>query len=196
MAKLINRDAECVYDFVMENFTGVTEKDIVVLGRSLGSGPCIHLGVVRNPAYLIVCSPFRSIKAVVKEKVSVLAGLFDEEFDNINKIKQIRQPILFVHGAKDSFIDPKHSYALCKECPSQTKKVIIRENMTHNSFDFYRDWAVPIGSFLYAISKNAQQKQGRRSFSSLDAEAGDPWHMDKIFYQDIDFDRYFRRKRI
>lgn len=89
MNSLINEDAECVYDFVLENFAGITEKDIVVIGRSLGSGPCIHLGVVRKPSQLIVCSPFRSIKAVVYEKFSVLSALFDEEFDNITKIKSI-----------------------------------------------------------------------------------------------------------
>jgi abhydrolase domain-containing protein 17 len=89
MARQIIEDAECVYDFVLENITDVVERDIVVLGRSLGSGPCIHLGAVRNPSTLILCSPFRSIKAVVKEKFAMLSALFDTEFDNITKIKEI-----------------------------------------------------------------------------------------------------------
>ena len=100
---------------------------------------------------------------------------------------------MFLHGAKDTFVDVGHSHDLLKECPSAHKRVVIRENMTHNQFDFYRDWAVPIGSFMFNLAKI---KNGRRRVSSVEPEAGDPWILDEVFQQDIDFDRYFRRKRI
>ena len=74
----IKEDADCVYDFVLNTFTGIQESDILVVGRSMGSGPSIHLASTRNPGGLICISAYTSIKNVVSDNVGFLSFLVAE----------------------------------------------------------------------------------------------------------------------
>ena len=68
-------DAELVYNFV-QDVARISEKDIIVMGRSLGSGPATHLAAKYDPASLILVCPYTSIKSVASGKVgSLLSGL-------------------------------------------------------------------------------------------------------------------------
>lgn len=53
----------------------ITENDIFLLGRSMGSGPCIYLGANRKPGAIILMSSFRNIKTVVYENFYFLSTL-------------------------------------------------------------------------------------------------------------------------
>lgn len=57
----ILKDAETVYDFLTDHLK-IPESCIHVFGRSLGTGPTIHLGGVRNPGSIILMSAYLSIK--------------------------------------------------------------------------------------------------------------------------------------
>ena len=60
--KILN-DAELVYNFVLD-VSKTPEEDIMVMGRSLGSGPATHLAAKYNPGHLLLMSPYTSIKSV------------------------------------------------------------------------------------------------------------------------------------
>ena len=94
----IREDSECVYDFVINNFPNIQEKDIIILGRSMGSGPSVHLSSIHEPGALILLSAYTSIKQVVTEKFGYLSALVQEHFDNLSIMDQIRSPTLFIHG--------------------------------------------------------------------------------------------------
>lgn len=49
-----------VYEYLTEDF-GIDEKNIIVFGRSIGSGPATYLASVKNPGMLVLMSPFTSI---------------------------------------------------------------------------------------------------------------------------------------
>lgn len=69
-------DADTVYNFV-QKMTFLRQKDIILLGRSLGSGAATHLASKYNPGGLILMSPFTSIKCVAQNKVGwLLSTLF------------------------------------------------------------------------------------------------------------------------
>lgn len=70
----IFRDAELVYNFV-QCMSNVSEKDIILLGRSLGSGPTTYLAANHEPGGLILMSPYTSIKSVATGKVGFLSFL-------------------------------------------------------------------------------------------------------------------------
>ena len=77
-AAQIREDASCIYDFLMANFKKLKESDILVLGRSMGSGPSVHLASTRSPGLLILVSSFTSIKNVVYERFGPLSALVSE----------------------------------------------------------------------------------------------------------------------
>lgn len=57
----IYADAELAYNFAIKKGK-LRQKDIIILGRSLGSGPATHLAAKFSPGGLILMSPLSSIK--------------------------------------------------------------------------------------------------------------------------------------
>ena len=93
----ILRDAELVYNFV-QDVVKLSERDIFVMGRSLGSGPSTHLAAKFNPGCLILMSPYTSLKSVASDKVGFLSHLLAQQFDNLSKMHQVTCPTFILHG--------------------------------------------------------------------------------------------------
>ena len=104
---------------------GVDEKNIVIYGESLGTGVATHLSQNRNFAGIILETPFTSmIDAAKKFYPYIPVGLLlKDKFENKNKIKNVKSPILIMHGEKDQIVpfemgqkmfeianEPKYSY--------------------------------------------------------------------------------------
>mmetsp|Transcript_8321 Transcript_8321/g.720 ORF Transcript_8321/g.720 Transcript_8321/m.720 type:complete len:84 (+) Transcript_8321:239-490(+) len=79
-------DAETVFDYINYEMR-IDSKNIILLGRSLGTGPVIHLSALKNPSTCILISPYTSIRSVVENMVGkLLAYTVAERFKNIEKI--------------------------------------------------------------------------------------------------------------
>lgn len=97
-------DAETVYHHLTNNLK-LKEEEIFIFGRSIGSGPATWLASIKNPGMLILMSPFTSIRAVAKHLGGNLAKfLVKERFNNVEFIANVRCPVLFIHGKKDTLI--------------------------------------------------------------------------------------------
>jgi hypothetical protein len=70
-AKIIEEDSLLVFDYFV-NELKVSPDDIVVCGRSIGSGAAVFLAANRNPGACILLSPFKSIR----ETVGAICGGF------------------------------------------------------------------------------------------------------------------------
>lgn len=108
----ILNDIEPIWLFVTRvmNFN---PKDILVMGRSIGSGPACHFATVFECGALALVSPFISIKAVAEHNFGSLAAKFlTQRFDNGSKIDKVKCPCLFIHGKEDTLIPYLHSKTL------------------------------------------------------------------------------------
>lgn len=106
-------DAESVLNFAL-TFTSLT--NIILLGRSLGTGPATYLASKYSSrtspssqqqmiAALILMSPFTSMRSVATDKVGSLMSLIVPEcFNNLERIKDVYCPTFILHGQKDSLI--------------------------------------------------------------------------------------------
>jgi hypothetical protein len=56
-------DSVYIYDYI-NKVLGVEEKNIIIFGRSMGSGPATHVTSVRKPGCLLLMSSFKSIRAI------------------------------------------------------------------------------------------------------------------------------------
>jgi hypothetical protein len=61
----IIKDSEAIYTFLTE-MMNIPEKNIIIMGRCLGSGPATYLASKYKPQNLILLSAFKSIKAAAK----------------------------------------------------------------------------------------------------------------------------------
>ena len=102
-AETIEEDSLTLYDF-LTNECKVNNKDIIVCGRSIGTGPATYLASKRKPGALILISPIKSLKDTAKNLIGPLQFLVRDRFNNYERISDVTCPLLVIHGQKDSLI--------------------------------------------------------------------------------------------
>jgi len=60
-------DAEYVFDY-LHQILGIDPKNMIVFGRSMGSGPATHVASTRNPGCLLLMSAFKSIRSIAEDQ--------------------------------------------------------------------------------------------------------------------------------
>ncbi len=129
---------------------GIDEKNIGVVGFSMGSLPAIDLAHKNdNLKFLILISPFNSVKnesemlskgqsiklpKILKyliEKFPFLLKFVDSTFKNIQKMKNIKLPVYFIHSENDNIIPTKSTKELAG-FSRNLKKFILLKNGGHS----------------------------------------------------------------
>jgi len=137
------------FRFVLDELK-VAYEQIILFGRSVGSGPSVYLASRFPVGGLILVAAFASIREAAKSLVgNLIAQILEERFPNIALIGNVSCPTLFIHGEKDSLVPPSHSVALFKQC--RTRKLLITPpGMEHNTnlFTDAQFLAVPAINFF------------------------------------------------
>ena len=99
---------------------GVTEKNIILYGESLGTGVAIEVAQNKNYAGIILESPYTSMVNVGKKYYPLfpVRFLLKDKFESFKKIKKISIPVLVIHGKVDKIIPfamGKKMYELANE---------------------------------------------------------------------------------
>ncbi len=104
---------------------GILEKNIIIYGESLGTGVATEIAQNKNFAGIILESPFTSMVAAAKSKYPIfpIKLLLKDKYESDMKIKNIKSPILIMHGEVDKVVpfwmgkkmfklanQPKYSY--------------------------------------------------------------------------------------
>jgi pimeloyl-ACP methyl ester carboxylesterase len=114
------RDATRVVEFTQRILRWRT-KDLLIMGRSIGSGPACYLASHYNTGALILISPYTSIRGVVKYMFGSFSQYFiKERFKNFEMIKKAKCPTFIMHGEQDKVIPVDHSRTLSKLCSGPT----------------------------------------------------------------------------
>lgn len=128
-----------VYEVALTTFRFLVDEisvrysQIILFGRSLGSGPAVYLAAQYPVGGLILVSAFASIRAAVQSIVGrVFAWTFRERFPNNKIIANVSCSTLFIHGECDGLIPADHSLRLFKRCRAR-KLLITPPKMEHNS---------------------------------------------------------------
>ena len=88
---------------------GIREKDIILCGRSIGSGPAAWLAANYNPGALCLMSAFTSVCAAASVSVGKFLSLFvAERFNNLVEVARATCPTLIVHGRLDDIVPFSH----------------------------------------------------------------------------------------
>lgn len=123
------QDEDAAYDHLTASLKTAPDR-IIVLGRSIGSGPAVHLAARRPVAGLILQSPFVSAFRVLTH----IPLIPFDKFPNYKEIGHVHCPVLIMHGSNDSVIGPWHGEKLFA-LANQPKRFFLVQGADHNDLD-------------------------------------------------------------
>ena len=90
---------------------GITEKEIVLMGHSLGTGVATQMAGEFKVAGLVLLAPYTSLAKMAQRQYPVIPAewLLKDRFDNFQKFPALREPLLLIHGETDSVIPASNS---------------------------------------------------------------------------------------
>jgi len=110
-------DIETVYLYMTE-ILNIPADNIILFGRSIGSGPTCYLAEKYLVAGVILHSAFMSLLRVVFHNLRWTFPSFDK-FPNIKRIKNIDCPIYIIHGNRDELVHVSHAHRLWEKVPNK-----------------------------------------------------------------------------
>ncbi len=131
----VYQDAETAWNYLVQQ-KQIPPEQIFLYGHSLGGAVAIDLALKQpKAAGLIVEGTFTSVRDVIDYRnmfrLFPVNLLLTQRFESIDKIPQLKMPILFIHGTADSTIPAFMSQKLYDVAP-EPKKLILVEGADHN----------------------------------------------------------------
>jgi abhydrolase domain-containing protein 17 len=145
--KAAYEDAAAAYDFLAVDLKTPPD-NIIIFGRSVGSGPAAYIAARRPSAGLILQSPFVSAFRVLT-RVPLLP--FDK-FPNYKYIRHVHSPVLIMHSHGDSVIPFWHGRKMF-DLANQPKKAFWAENADHNDMELAAGYQDAIQAFAATLGK-------------------------------------------
>ena len=111
---LIKQDSLDMFDFLTTKL-GISPKDILVFGRSIGSGAACYLsGKYPSVSNLLLLSPIFSVERIVNDKIKWGSHLVSitNFFNNVEEVRKTHARLLVVHGMKDDVVPVQHGIDL------------------------------------------------------------------------------------
>ena len=121
--------AEAGYAYLATRYA---EKDIVILGYSIGSGPACWLSARHNQRLLILQAPYYSMKDLLRKKAPLLpAFLLRYPLESHLYLAQCKSPVVIYHGEEDNLIYPGSSQKLA-ELFKPGDELVLLHQQGHN----------------------------------------------------------------
>lgn len=99
--------AEAAYRHMVDELQ-IEPETIIPLGRSIGSGPAVHIAANHTVGGLVLESAFTSaFRVMTKRRI-----LPWDRFNNLSTIPRVQAPVLLMHGTHDSIIPLWHAERL------------------------------------------------------------------------------------
>jgi uncharacterized protein len=111
--KALHSDATFVYGWAKKHFP---ESEIILYGRSLGTGIATRLASENKPKMLLLETPYFSLSDVVNSYFPLIPynSILNYQFRTDLCIKQVQCPMHFFHGTKDAVVPYKSSLKLAE----------------------------------------------------------------------------------
>jgi fermentation-respiration switch protein FrsA (DUF1100 family) len=126
------RDAEGVLAY-LGGRRDLAATRLVYFGRSLGAAIAVEISRRHAPAGLILETPFTSIRDMARVVLPFLpvGGLLQTKYDSLAKIREIRVPLLILHGDRDDVVPYEQGRRLF-EAANPPKTIYTIRGARHN----------------------------------------------------------------
>lgn len=132
-------DGGLAYDFLLKTYP---PEQIVIFGRSLGSGVATHLAAHVPAKMLILETPFDNVRGVMEGHLSGVSLRIEPvfRFPNDENLSKTTMPVLIFHGTRDRVV-PMLSAQKLKRHLKPSDEFVVIEGGSHNdlgTFKLYR----------------------------------------------------------
>lgn len=144
----IYEDVLAAYKYLV-NVKNIPPSKIIVYGKSLGSAPAVDLASKFDVRAVIIDSGFTSARDLGKVFYPFIPSfMISVKFDNINKIKKIDVPKLFIHSHNDNVVPFRLGKKLFDIAPLPKKFVVLRGSHNDSLFVSESEAKEAIRSFV------------------------------------------------
>jgi pimeloyl-ACP methyl ester carboxylesterase len=146
--KALFSDALIIYDHIISKL-GISGENIILMGRSLGSGVAVYVAGKRRVAKLILVTPFDSIRNLAQKQFPIMpvSLILRHSFDSVRYAQSVTAEALMLIGNRDNIIPNGNSLNLAKNWNGECETIIIKE-AGHNDIHTYSEYWVAISEFL------------------------------------------------
>lgn len=143
--KALYADALAWYDLLARQ-----HQEVVVIGRSLGSGVATWLASRRRVARMVLISPFDSATRLAAHHYPLfpVSILLEDKYDSVARSQHLTMPVLVIAGERDRIIPMSRTRALVNVLPSKSVKTVILKNVGHNDLSTDPAYVRSIARFL------------------------------------------------
>ena len=136
--------------------------ELVLVGRSLGSGVAVQVARTHPPRHLVLVTPFDSMVRLAQRHVRWMPAepILRERYESAAHAAMIETPTTLIVAGRDEVVPPAHAKALLAAFRPGVAKAVMLEGAGHNDIDLHPGYGA-------ALSNVARQ---------LDADAGTPSH--------------------
>lgn len=148
--KALLDDTQVCYDFLQQEL-GYKESQIVIYGRSLGTGIAAYLASQNNPSKLILETPYYSMLEMAKitiPPVFPVSLLLRYPLEAHKYVQQVSCPVYMFHGTGDTTIPYREAEKLSKVNPSKTIFYTIPKGQHHDLIR-YQEFRRAMKTILY-----------------------------------------------
>lgn len=112
---------------------GITPTQTVLMGHSLGTGVATRMAQETPVAGVILSAPYTSIMGVAADRYPIfpVRALMLDRFENVAGVKNMRAPLLIIHGDQDQIIPVSHGEAVFAAA-LEPKTLKILQGAGHN----------------------------------------------------------------
>lgn len=138
-------DNQMVYNELMKEYD---EKDIIILGYSIGSGMASFLASGNDPKRLILQAPYYSLTDLLGQMYPFIpAFTLRYKFATNKYLKNCSMPITIIHGNQDAVIPYESSLRLREEFKSKVNLITL-EGLGHNGITKNEDYKKALKTVL------------------------------------------------
>lgn len=140
----ILQDVVAVYDDI-----AARHDDVVVFGRSIGTGPATHLAQARRPTLLLLETPYASLVDLAGRLMPLVpSALLAFRFESDVWMKGVRCPVHILHGTADEVIPLASAERLIAGGLPPGSSVTIIPGGHHNDLEAFPAWGQTIRRVL------------------------------------------------
>lgn len=141
-------DAQAAYNYLL--LQGFKPENIIIYGRSIGTGIATHLAAHNTVRSLVLETPYYNFGKLAHEKMPYLLPrlVLAYRFPTSRLINSVHAPILILHGTKDATIPVHHGKKLYLHYKGTDKKLVVIEGGEHNNLSRFPEFSEALKPFL------------------------------------------------